>query len=143
MAWHYGNWRFMPEIVADGCLRPVDTNLAAVDSLLWFTRDQSWDWTSMHDVLGSVRFGLRADDSRLKPLRRPGVIASDPEEWFAVAEAVPLGDLAFEVLFDASGDWADTLAQDGPTWKPADPVTIAREYLADVARARAERDAGA
>jgi len=133
----------MPEVVADGYLRPLDTNPAPVEPLLWFTTDQSWDWTSMHDVLGSVRFGLRDDDSRLKPLRRPGVIASDPEEWFAVAEAIPIGDLAFEVLFDASGDWAVTLAQDGPTWKPADPAATAQAYIADEARARAERDSGA
>jgi hypothetical protein len=143
VVWHYNNWHCTPGAVADGYLRPVHTDQAAGAPLLWFTTDQMWDWTSVEDILGSVRFGLGVDDSRLKSLRRCGVIASDPEKWFAVAEAVPLDDLMFEVLHDASGDWAATLTHDGPAWKPADPAAVARAYIADEARARAERDSRA
>jgi hypothetical protein len=156
--WHYANWRLMPKVVADGYLRPVDTTLAAGMPLVWFTVDQRWDRTSTDDVLGSVRFGLNATDARLLPWRQvfidTGVdpaefiatverTGADRNEWFAVFGPVTLGDLTFEVLLDESGDWADSLVHDGAAWKPADPVTIAREYLADEARARAERDAGA
>jgi len=143
MVWHYANWRHMPEIVANACLRPTSLPLPADLPLVWFTADQFWDWTLAEDILGSVRFGLRADDPRLAHRRKIGVIAADPEKWFATAESVPLEDLTFEVLQDASGDWAVTLTQDGPTWKTGNPAAVAQAYIADEARARAERDSGA
>jgi len=125
--------------------------------LVWFTVDQRWDRTSTDDVLGNVRFGLNATDARLLPWRQvfidTGVdpaefiatverTGADRNEWFAVFGPVTLGDLTFEVLLDESGDWADSLVHDGAAWKPADPAAIARAYIADEARARAERDSG-
>jgi hypothetical protein len=143
MVWHYANWRLMPEIVADGRLRPTTQPFTSDLPLLWFTADQFWDWTLAEDILGSVRFGLHADDPRLAYRRKVGVIASDPEKWFAIAESVPLEDLTFEVLQDASGDWAATLTHDGPTWNAADPAAVAQAYIEDERRAQAERDSGA
>jgi hypothetical protein len=157
MVWHYNNWRLMPEVVADQCLRPTNGKFASGVPLLWFTTHQLWDRTLVEDVLCSVRFGLRADDGRLLPSWQ--VFAStgaDPEEfvatllltgaerdeWLATAEAVPLGELAFEVLQDGSGDWACFLDDEGRAWKPADPTAVARAYLEDEGRARAERDSG-
>jgi hypothetical protein len=143
MVWHYANWRHMPGVVADGCLCPTPQPFTSDLPLVWFTADQFWDWTLAEDILGSVRFGFRANDPRLAHRRKVGVIAADPETWFATAESVPLEDLTFEVLQDASGDWAATLTHDGPTWRTADPAAVARAYIADEHRAQAERDSGA
>jgi hypothetical protein len=158
MVWHYANWRLMPEVVASQCLRPSTDKFASEIPLLWFTSHQLWDRTLIDDVLCSVRFGLRADDARLMPSWQ--VFAStgaDPEEfvatllltgaergeWVATSAAVPLDELAFEVLQDGSGDWACFLNDEGRAWNPANPAAVAQAYLEDEGRARAERDSGA
>jgi len=148
----------MPEVVSDGHLRPTSEKFATGLPLLWFTTHQLWDRTLMEDVLCSVRFGLHAEDARLVPSWQvfagagadtAGFVATllqtgaNHDEWFATAEAVPLGELTFEVLQDGSGDWACFLDDEGRAWKPADPAAVAQAYLEDEGRTRAERDSGA
>jgi hypothetical protein len=155
MVWHYANWRLMPEVVANQRLRATTEKFATGLPLLWFTSDQLWDRTLLEDVLCSVRFGLRADDTRLRPswlaLASPGANAvgfvathlstgAEHQEWFATHVEVPLDELAFEVLQDGCGDWAGFLDDEGRAWRPADPAVVARAHLADEHRARAERN---
>ncbi len=152
MVWHYRNWRRLPEIIASRCLLPTDTNFAAGLPLFWFTANRICDPTSADGVFGSVRFGLRADDVRVLPWWHVFVSAgADPaefiatleltgaarDEWYAIAEPVPLDELMFEVLRDGAGDWACSLGDDGLAWQPADLAATERAYFAAEEWARA------
>jgi len=146
--WHYTTDPALKSIIQSGLLLPkFGMRVCEKEPALWFTKNQEWEFyaNKIHktdggrdvvlsfkqtaEILGAVRFGIAANDPRLKDWptscrivgtarenrriteRHALKMGSNPLDWCASFEAIPVSDLLVQLWIDGHG-WCNDKPND-------------------------------